>query len=68
MKENTFLILGGDERSLYLGEYLEKKKYAVCYYAFSDTNCFTMLSDALNEAEHIILPLPFQANFVRPYE
>lgn len=59
MKENTFLILGGDERSLYLGEYLEKKKYSVCYYAFSDTNCFNMLSDALSEAEYIILPLPF---------
>ena len=26
MKENNFLILGGDERSLYLGEYLEKQK------------------------------------------
>ena len=25
MKENIFLILGGDNRSLYLGEYLEKR-------------------------------------------
>ena len=59
MKENNFLILGGDERSLYLGEYLEKQKFIVCYYAFSDTNCFTSLSDAINEAKYIILPLPF---------
>jgi dipicolinate synthase subunit A len=59
MKENTFLILGGDERSLYLGEYLEKKKFVVCYYAFSDTNCFASLSEAINEAKFIILPLPF---------
>ncbi len=59
MKENNFLILGGDERSLYLGEYLEKQKFIVCYYAFSDTNCFASLSDAINEAKYIILPLPF---------
>lgn len=59
MKDNVFLILGGDERSLYLGEYLEKKKFQVCYYAFSETNCFTSLNDALNEAQYIILPLPF---------
>lgn len=59
MKENIFLILGGDERSLYLGEYLEKQKFQVCYYAFSETNCFTSLNDALNEAQYIILPLPF---------
>ncbi len=59
MKENTFLILGGDERSLYLGEFLEKQKYVVCYYAFSDTNCFSSLSDAINDARFIILPLPF---------
>ncbi len=59
MKENTFLILGGDERSLYLGEYLEKQNYVVCYYAFSDTNCFSSLVEAINEAKVIILPLPF---------
>lgn len=59
MKENIFLILGGDERSLYLGEYLEKQKLQVCYYAFSETNCFTTLNDAINEAQYIILPLPF---------
>ena len=59
MKENIFLILGGDERSLYLGEYLEKQKLQVCYYAFSETNCFTSLHEAINEAQYIILPLPF---------
>ena len=59
MKENNFLILGGDERSLYLGEFLEKQKHLVCYYAFSDTNCFTSLSEAISEAKYIILPLPF---------
>ena len=58
MKENIFLILGGDERSLYLGEYLEKQKLQVCYYAFSDANCFNSLSEAINSAEYIILPLP----------
>ena len=28
MKDNVFLILGGDNRSLYIGEYLEKQKTA----------------------------------------
>ncbi|MBO7179767.1 MAG: hypothetical protein J6V78_05445 [Clostridia bacterium] len=59
MKENIFLILGGDERSLYLGEYLEKQKLQVCYYAFSETNCFNTLNEAINSAKYIILPLPF---------
>ena len=58
MKKNIFLILGGDERSLYLGEYLEKEKMQVCYYAFSETNCFDTLNNAINEAQYIILPLP----------
>lgn len=58
MKKNIFLILGGDERSLYLGEYLEKEKMQVCYYAFSETNCFETLNNAINEAQYIILPLP----------
>ncbi len=58
MKKNIFLILGGDERSLYLGEYLEKEKMQVCYYAFSETNCFNTLNNAINEAQYIILPLP----------
>ncbi len=59
MKDNIFLILGGDERSLYLGEYLEKQKLQVCYYAFSETNCFSSLNEAINSAEYVILPLPF---------
>lgn len=59
MKENIFLILGGDERSLYLGEYLEKQKLEVCYFAFSQTNCFSSLNEAINSSQYIILPLPF---------
>ncbi|MBR2877209.1 MAG: hypothetical protein IKC01_08720, partial [Clostridia bacterium] len=58
MKANIFLILGGDERSLYLGEYLEKKKQQVCYYAFSQTNCFNSLAEGIQSAQYIILPLP----------
>ncbi len=59
MKDKLFLILGGDDRSLYLGEYLEKKELHVCYYAFNQTDCFDTLADAVNEAVCIILPLPF---------
>lgn len=59
MKENIFLILGGDNRSLYLGEYLEKQGLSVCYYAFNQTDCFENLSEAINNASCIILPLPF---------
>lgn len=59
MKENSVLILGGDNRSLYLGEYLEKQGFKVCYYAFNQTDCFDNLADAITEACFIILPLPF---------
>ena len=59
MKDNMFLILVGDSRSLYLGEYLEKQGYSVCYFAFNQTDCFPSLSEAMNNAHFIILPLPF---------
>lgn len=58
MKDNVFLILGGDNRSLYLGEYLEKQGLKVCYYAFNQTDCFGTLKEAMTEADCIILPLP----------
>ncbi len=58
MNDKTILILGGDNRSLYLGEYLEKQHYRVCYYAFNQADCYENLSDAINEADFIILPLP----------
>lgn len=59
MKDSVFLILGGDSRSLYLGEYLEKQGFKICYYAFNQTDCFENLSEAMNEAVCVILPLPF---------
>lgn len=59
MKETTFLILGGDNRSLYLGEYLENQGFKVCYYAFNHTECYNDLKDAVNSSDLIILPLPF---------
>ncbi len=59
MKDNTFLILGGDNRSLYLGEYLENQGFKVCYYAFNHTECYNSLEDAINSSDVIILPLPF---------
>ena len=59
MKDNTFLILGGDNRSLYLGEYLENQGYKVCYYAFNHTECYKSLEEAVNASDIIILPLPF---------
>lgn len=59
MKELTFLILGGDNRSLYLGEYLENQGFKVCYYAFNHTECYSTLAEAVNSSDVIILPLPF---------
>lgn len=53
------LILGGDNRSLYLGEYLEKQGLDVCYYAFREAECFKTLKEAVCTADLIILPLPF---------
>lgn len=58
MKNNVFLILGGDNRSLYVGEYFEKQGFNVCYYAFNETDCFENLNKAIEEASVIILPLP----------
>ena len=59
MKDNTFLILGGDNRSLYLGEYLENQGFKVCYYAFNHTECYVSLEEAMNSSDVIVLPLPF---------
>ncbi len=59
MKEATFLILGGDNRSLYLGEYLENQGFKVCYYAFNHTECYNSLEEAIDASDIIILPLPF---------
>ncbi len=59
MNKNKFLILGGDSRSLYLGEYLEKQGLNVCYYAFNDADCFDSMAKAFCESKVIILPLPF---------
>lgn len=59
MKDDTFLILGGDNRSLYLGEYLENQGFKVCYYAFNHTECYKTLEDAINSSDVIVLPLPF---------
>ncbi len=59
MIDNVFLILGGDNRSLYLGEYLENQGFKVCYYAFNHTECYNSLDEAVNASDIIILPLPF---------
>lgn len=59
MKDNTFLILGGDSRCLYLGEYLENQGFKVCYYAFNHTECYNSLEEAMNGSDVIVLPLPF---------
>ena len=59
MKDNTFLILGGANRSLYLGEYLENQGFKVCYYAFNHTECYNSLEEAMNSSDVIVLPLPF---------
>ena len=59
MKDAIFLILGGDNRSLYLGEYLENQGFKVCYYAFNHTECYVSLEEAMNSSDVIILPLPF---------
>lgn len=59
MKDNTFLILGGDNRALYLGEYLENQGFKVCYFAFNHTECYSSLEEAMNSSDVIVLPLPF---------
>lgn len=59
MKNTSILILGGDERSLRLGDFLEAKGLNVCYYGFSGITCFENLRQALEGKRCVILPLPF---------
>lgn len=59
MKDKSILILGGDNRSLYLGEFLEKSHFKICYYAFNQTDCYETIVDAISDSDFIVLPLPF---------
>ena len=59
MKEK-FLIIGGDNRQLYMADYLENLGYSVQIYGLPEINriCCRNLSEEIKNTKNIILPLP----------
>lgn len=56
-KLNSFLVVGGDSRQLYVADYLESKGYDVSVYGFDDKK--RKNTDRIsNKADAVILPLP----------
>lgn len=59
-RKDKFLIIGGDNRQLYMADYLESKGYEVSVYALQEKNrtCCQNLKKELEISRFIILPLP----------
>lgn len=52
------LIIGGDKRMYYSAEKLHESGYEVTTYGLMDSSHDTILSEAIKDADRIILPLP----------
>ncbi|MGI6746407.1 MAG: Dipicolinate synthase subunit A [Firmicutes bacterium ADurb.Bin300] len=65
MKAHKFLIIGGDKRQLYLGEYLKRNYYDVKMYGFTEIESnLPVLDDIsfknnINDYDVKVFPLPF---------
>ncbi|MBR3817784.1 MAG: dipicolinate synthase subunit DpsA [Clostridia bacterium] len=59
-KINSFLVIGGDSRQLYVADYLENKGYEVYIYGFDDKNrkCIDKLNCLSNITDAVVFPLP----------
>ncbi len=59
-KNEKFLIIGGDNRQLYIADYLESKDYEVSVFALPENGrtCGKSLKKEIESARFIILPLP----------
>lgn len=57
---NSFLIVGGDDRQLYMADYLESMGYKILLYGLPERKykCVENIKEAVNESDCIILPLP----------
>lgn len=59
--KQKFLIIGGDNRQLYMADYFEKLGHKVEIYGLPENNrfCCRNIYDEIKNTENIILPLPF---------
>lgn len=59
-KINSFLVIGGDRRQLYVADYLENKGYEVNIYGLEDKKrkSFDKLNRMANISDAVVLPLP----------
>lgn len=59
-KINSFIVVGGDSRQLYMAEYLNSLGYKIQIYGLPEKNlkCVTNIKDAISESDGIIFPLP----------
>lgn len=59
-KIESFLIIGGDSRQLYMADYLESIGYSVSVYGLPEKNrvCSDKLKKSIVESDAIVLPLP----------
>ena len=57
---NSFVIIGGDSRQLYMADYFEKLGYRVQIYGLPEKNriCCRNITEEIKNTENIILPLP----------
>lgn len=58
--KQKFLIIGGDNRQLYMADYLEKIGHEVEIYGLPETNrfCCRNIYEEIEKSKNIILPLP----------
>ncbi len=66
---SNFLIIGGDKRQLFTADYFKNIGKTVSFYGVSDEriSCKASLSDAVKNADAIILPLPLTKDGKRIY-
>lgn len=59
-KKDKFVIIGGDNRQIYMADYLEGKGYEVSIYALPETDriCCRNIKKEIERSRFVILPLP----------
>ncbi len=59
-RKDKFVIIGGDNRQLYMAEYLEKNEFDVSAYALPETErtCCKNIKKELETSRFVLLPLP----------
>ena len=57
-KINSFIIIGGDSRQIYMAEYLESLGYDISVYGLPQKECKINLKEEIAKTDAVILPLP----------